>query len=148
MGRQDRWRLGWAAGLRPAARAIGHHLEIGNLMRSITTALVLSLLSSSLLAAAPAHAQTNGDTSSVNAAGRRIRAAHPASLDAARRSARAAAAGSLAAAQSNARTAVQAGRVDPPLPAHWTTAAPPHNRPSYPEQPGPPHNHEHRRNAT
>src|SRR5437764_7548064 len=150
MGRQDRWRLGWGAGLRPAARPIGHHLEIGNLMRSITTALVLSLLSSSLLAAPPAHAQTssptappsvlrtvalaqqdNGDTYSVNAAGRRIRAAHPASLDAARRSARAAAAGSLAAAQRNARTAVQAIGVDLQVLAQWTTAAPPHSVASY-----------------
>src|SRR5919201_805072 len=131
MGRQDRWRLGWGAGLRPAARPIGHHLEIGNLMRRITTALVLSLLSSSLLAAAPAHAQTNGDTSSVNAAGRGMRSAHPASLDAARRSARAAAACSLAAAKSNARTAVQAIGVDLQVLAQWTTAAPPHSVASY-----------------
>jgi lipoprotein-anchoring transpeptidase ErfK/SrfK len=112
-------------------------------MRSIK-ALVLSLLSSSLLAVAPAHAQTlvsfptvalaqqdNGDTYSVNAAGRGIRAAHPASLDAARRSARAAAAGSLAAAQSNARTAVQAIGVDLQVLAQWTTAAPPHSVASY-----------------
>src|SRR5437588_13064018 len=108
MGRQDRWRLGWGAGLRPAARPIGHHLEIGYLMRRITTALVLSLLSSSLLAAAPAHAQTNGATYSVTAAGRGMRAAHLASLDAARRAARAAAAGSPAAAPSDAPTAVHA----------------------------------------
>src|SRR5438045_6112043 len=121
MGRQDRWRLGWDAGLRPAARPIGHHLEIGTLMRSITTALVLTLLSSSLLAAVSAHAQTR--TYSVNAAGRGMRAAHPTSLDAARRSARAAAAGSLAAAQSNARTAVQAIGVDLQVLAQWTTAA-------------------------
>jgi lipoprotein-anchoring transpeptidase ErfK/SrfK len=100
-------------------------------MRRITTALVLSLLSSSLLAAAPAHAQTNGATSSVTAAGRGMRAAHPASLDAARRSARAAAAGSLAAAQSNARTAVQAVGVDLQVLAQWTTAAPPHSVASY-----------------
>jgi hypothetical protein len=79
------------------------------------------LLSSSLLAAAPAHAQTNGATSSVNAAGRGMRAAHPASLDAARQSARA------AAAQSNARTAVQAIGVDLHVLAQWTTAAPPHS---------------------